>query len=118
MWTTIRDRQKEPTADETEACRIALQSLYDAVVKAQHDKEEAYAANLISLTSIPIDPIILEEERKFQLSQRGGIQVTIPVDSEGEEDGEEGDKYNEMEDYRSVVSLDSIAENADFVSLE
>jgi hypothetical protein len=126
MWTTIRDRQKEPTTDETEACRIALQSLYDAVAKAQHDKEEAYTANPISFTSIPIDPIILEEERKFQLSQRGGIQVTIPVDSEGEEEGEEegveegeeGDKYDEMEDYRSVVSLDSIVENADFVSLE
>jgi hypothetical protein len=84
----------------------------------QHDKEEAYPMNLISFTSIPIDPTILEEEREFQLSQQGGLQMTIPVDSEGEEEGEEGDKYDEMEDYRLVVLLDSIAENADFVSLE
>jgi hypothetical protein len=40
--------------------------------------------------------------------------VTILVDSEGEEE-EEGD---EIEDYKSVVSLDSIAAQADFVSLE
>jgi hypothetical protein len=94
MWTTIRDRQKEPTADKTEACRIALQSLYEAVAKAQHDKEETYAANPISFTSIPIDPTILEEERRFQLSQRGGIQVTILVDSEAEEE-EEGDEIED-----------------------
>jgi hypothetical protein len=42
----------------------------------------------------------------------------MPVDSEEEEEGEGGGSNDEMEDYRSVASLDSIAENADFVSLE
>jgi hypothetical protein len=117
MWTTIRDRQKEPTAEEMEIDRIALQSLHDAVAQAQKDKEEAYTMNPISFTSVPIDPIILEEERQFKLSQRGGLQLIMPVDSEEEEEGE-GEDSDGMEDYRSVVSLDSIAENADFVSLE
>jgi hypothetical protein len=63
IWTTIRDRQKEPTAEEIETDRITLQSLHDAVTQAQKDKEEAYATNPISFTLVPIDPIILEEER-------------------------------------------------------
>jgi hypothetical protein len=118
MWTTIRDRQKEPTAEEMEIDRITLQSLHDAVAQAQKDKEEAYTMNPISFTSVPIDPIILEEERQFKLSQRGGLQLIMPVDSEEEEEGEGEGSDDGMEDYRSVVSLDSIAENADFVSLE
>jgi hypothetical protein len=46
--------------------------------------------------------------------------VAIQVDSEEEveEDGEGGDEDDGVEDYRSVVSLDSIAENADFISLK
>lgn len=40
------------------------------------------------------------------------------IDSEEEEEREGGGSDDGMEDYRSVVSLDSIAENADFVSLE
>jgi hypothetical protein len=40
--------------------------------------------------------------------------VVIPVDSEEEEGGVE----KGVEDYQSVASIDSIAENADFVSLE
>ena len=118
MWTTIRDRQKEPTAEEMETDRITLQSLHDAVAQAQEDKEHAYTMNPTSFTSVPIDPLILEEERQFKLSQRGGLQVIMPVDSEEEEEREGGGSDDGMEDYRSVVSLDSIAENADFVSLE
>ena len=118
MWTTIRDRQKEPTAEEMETDRITLQSLHDAVAQAQEDKEHAYTMNPTSFTSVPIDPLILEEERQFKLSQRGGLQAIMPVDSEEEEDEEGEGSDDGMEDYRSVVSSDSIAENADFVSLE
>jgi hypothetical protein len=127
-WIPIRDHQKEATTAENEARCIALQSLYEAVGTAQHDRDEVYAANPTSFTSIPIDPAILEEERQFQISQRGGLQVIIPVESEEEDGGFESEGVESggvesgvdsaLEDYRSVMSIDSIAENADFVSLE
>jgi hypothetical protein len=62
--------------------------------------------------------MILEEERQFQLSQSGGLQTILQVESEEEEGQDEESGDDEIEDYRSVVSLDSIAENADFISLE
>jgi hypothetical protein len=73
--------------------------------------------NILSFTSLLIDPAILQEEHEFRLSQRGGLQLTIPV---GDSEEERGDTASESEDkaQRSVASLDSIAENADFVSLE
>jgi hypothetical protein len=117
-WILIRDPQKEATTAENEARCIALQSLYEAVGTAQHDRDEVYAANPTSFTSIPIDPAILEEERQFQISQRGGLQMIIPVESEEEDGGVESRVDSALEDYRSVMSIDSIAENADFVSLE
>ena len=92
-----------------ETDRVALQALHDAVAQAQKDKEKAYTTDTHSLL---IDPKILEEERQFKFSQRGGLQAMMPVDSEEEEIDDE------MEDYRSVATLDSIAENADFISLE
>ena len=118
MWTPIRDRQKEPTTAEIENQQIALQSLREAVGKAKSDQEEAYTANPISLTLILIDPAILQEEREFQLSQRGGLQVTIPVDDSADE-GADNSRGESKGDYqRSVATIDSIAENADFVSFE
>ena len=117
-WIPIRDRQKEATAAENEARCIALQSLYEAVRNAQHNQDKVYAANPISFTSIPIDPAILEEERQFQISQRGGLQVIIPVELEEEDGGVESRVDSALEDYRSVISIDSIVENADFISLE
>ena len=113
MWIPIRDPQKEPTPAKTEARRAANQSLYEAVVHAQKDRDRAYSENITEFTSIPIDPAILEEERQFQIRQRGGLQVVILVDSE-----EEGGVESGVEDYQSVASIDSIAENADFVNLE
>jgi hypothetical protein len=118
MWTPIRDRQKEPTTAETENRRIVLQSLHEAIGKAERDRKEAYAANPASLTPIPIDPAILQEEREFQLSQRGGLQVIIPVDDSAEEGGDDGGGESEGDYQRSVATIDSIAENADFVSFE
>ena len=117
MWIPIRDPQKEPTPAEMEAHRAANQSLYEAVVHAQKDRDSAYSENITEFTSIPIDPAILEEEWQFQICQRGGLQVVIPVDSE-EEGGVESGVESGVEDYQSVASIDSIAENADFISLE
>jgi hypothetical protein len=118
LWTPIRDHQKDPTAEEKEALQIALQPLRDTVARAQKERDDVYAADPYSFTSIPIDPMILEEERQFQLSQSGGLQTILQVESEEEEGQDEESGDDEIEDYRSVVSLDSIAENADFISLE
>jgi len=66
-------------------------------------------------TSLPINPTILQEEYEFQLRQKGGLQLIILV-----EDSENGNAAaSESGDYQqSVASLNSIAQNADFVSLE
>ena len=70
MWIPIRDRQKEPTAEEMETDYITLQSLHDAVTQAQKDKEEAYTMNPTSVNKNADSP----EERKwsFVLSSMDG----------------------------------------------
>jgi hypothetical protein len=118
LWVPIRDRQKEPTAAEVENRQIALQSLREAVGKAQRDRDEVYAMNTLSFAPLPIDPTILQEEHEFWISQRGGLQVTIPVEDSEEEGGDNAASESEDGYQRSVASLDSIAHNADFVSLE
>jgi hypothetical protein len=95
IWIPVRDRQKEPTAAETEDRRIALQSLREAVGKAQRDRDNAYAANPISFAPVPIDPKILQEEREFQLSQRGGLQLTVLVDNLEEKGGDNSARDSE-----------------------
>ncbi len=67
MWVPIRDLQKEPTAAKTENQQITLQSRCEAVGRAQHDQDEVDIRNLISFTSLPMDPIILQEEHEFIL---------------------------------------------------
>jgi hypothetical protein len=72
-------------------------------------------------TDIPIDPTILAEEQAFRVKRNPLSQVTIQGASEDIEDTDE-----EMEGGmdlcssppRSVVSIDSIAENANFIALE
>jgi hypothetical protein len=116
MWVPIRDRQKEPTATETENRQIALQSLRKAIGKAQRDWDEVYTINTMSSTPLSIDPTILQEEHKLKLSERGGLQVNILVE-DSEEGGDNGASECENGYQRSVASLDSIAQNADFESL-
>jgi hypothetical protein len=91
--------------------------LREAVGKAQRDRDEVYAMNTLSFAPLPIDLIILQEEHEFWVSQRGGLPVTIPVE-DSEEGGDNADSESEDGYQRSVASLDSIAHNADFVSLE
>ena len=117
IWIPIRDCHKEPTAAETENWQIALQSLREVVTQAERDWEEAYTINPISLTPIPIDPVILRDEKEFQLSQQGGLGFTIKVDKLAKE-GKDSGAESEGDYQQSVATIDSTAENADFVSLE
>ena len=60
-----------------------------------------------------IDPTILEFEKQFAL-RRGGLQsVLIKADDEGDNEGDEDSDIASL--LRSVLSIDSIAQNADFV---
>jgi hypothetical protein len=112
MWVPIRDPQKNPTFAEKEALR-ANQSLYDAAELAQQEWNESRSENPADFTDIPIDPTILDGERQFQVRQRPLDQVVVQVDSE--EDEEAGSDV-ELPPPPSVASIDSIAENADFVA--
>jgi hypothetical protein len=66
-------------------------------------------------TDIPIDPAILEAERQFQIQQTPRLHIDV----EEEESGTDGEGRSKVAlTPRSVMSIDSIAENADFVNLE
>jgi hypothetical protein len=90
------------------------QSLYDAVETAQKEWDRVQSENPLVFTDIPIDPAILEAERQFQIQQTPGLHIDVEEEGSGT-NGEESDLASTP---RSVISIDSIAENADFVSLE
>jgi hypothetical protein len=114
IWNPIRDPQKESTPAERDALR-ANQSLYDAVERAQQEWHRVQSENPTEFTSIPIDPTILEAERQFQIQRRPLNQVVINLEEEGSESEGGSDIVSPP---RSVISIDSITENADFISLE
>jgi hypothetical protein len=74
-------------------------------------------------TNILIDSAILAEEQAFKVKRNPLSQVTIQGASENIEDtDEEMEGSSEIDSCSSppgsVVSIDSIAENADFIALE
>jgi hypothetical protein len=116
-WIPIRDPEKQPTSAETDALR-ANQSLYDHLEQTQKARDNAYSDDPTEFTDILIDPAILEHERQFQILQKGPLnQLVIEVDAE-EEQGNESDEGDDIASSppRSVMSIDSIAANADFIS--
>jgi hypothetical protein len=75
-------------------------------------------------TNIPIDPAILAQEQAFKAKRNPLSQVAIDLEDLDEE-MEEGQEVVEGSGMdlcsslpRSVVSIDSIVENVDFISLE
>jgi hypothetical protein len=65
IWIPIRDLQKNPTPEETEAIRISLQSLYDKLALEQAEYDRLQSDDPTLFTDIPIDPAILAEEQAF-----------------------------------------------------
>jgi len=118
-WIPIRDPQKDPTPTEREALR-ANQSLYDELARVQQEYNALQSEDPTLFTGIPIDPAILEEEQQFRIQTKRGLSV-IQLDSdEDRADGSRSDACKEEDDMvssppQSVVSIDSIAQNADFV---
>jgi hypothetical protein len=115
IWNPIRDPEKDPTPAERDALR-ANQSLYDAVECAQAEWNRVQSENPAVFTDIPIDPMILEAEQQFKISQRPLNQLVIDLEEEEGSRSEGGSDI--VSPPRSVISIDSIAENADFISLE
>jgi hypothetical protein len=116
IWDPIIDSTVNLTPAEKEALR-ANQSLYDNLERAQQEWNRVQSEDPTQFTSIAIDPAILEMERQFELaSQRPLFQVQIDVDSEQEEGSQAGSDV--VSPPRSVATIDSIAENADFIDLE
>ena len=113
MQVLIRDPKKNLTPAEREAL-CANQSLYDAVEIVQQEWDTSQSGNSIYFIAIPIDQSILDDERQFQVRQRPLDQLVIQVDKEEEEEEEEGSNTKSLA--LLVVSLDSIAQNADFIA--
>lgn len=109
----VRDSKKNPTTAKREALRT-YQLLYNATTIAQQEQDASQSKNPTDFTSIPIEPSILYHKQQFQLQQAPLSQVVIQVDKEEEE--EEGSDIETLP--RSVASLDSIAQNTDFIALE
>jgi len=129
MWIPIRDPQKNPLPEETEAIRISHQSLYDRLAQEQAEYERLQSHNPTLFTDIPIDPAILAQEQAFRVKRNPLSQIAIRGASEEIEEADQ--EMDEVEEGGgdsgmvlcssppiSVASIDSIAENADFISLE
>jgi hypothetical protein len=120
MWIPVRDPQNNPTLEEKEAL-CANQSLYDALACSQHEYKKLQSEDPALFTDIPIDPAIIAEEQAFRV-QHSGPLAAIQLYSEGENDVEDEESGVDEEAVspppRSVASIDSIAENADFISFE
>ena len=85
---------------------------------AEEDWKRAYSDDPTHFTTIPIDPAILEEERQFQIQQIPLNQIELDSEDEGDGSGSGGRSDITGSPPRSVASIDSIAENADFISFE
>ena len=124
IWIPIRDPQKNPLPEEIEAIQISHQPLYDKLAQEQAEYDRLQSDDPTLFTDIPIDPAILAEEQAFRVKQNPLSQIAVREASEELEDTdqEEGGGGSGMvlcsSPPMSVASIDSIAENADFISFE
>jgi hypothetical protein len=102
-----------PTPQDQEALR-PNQSLFDNVTCAQLEWDRVQSEDYAEFTSIPIDPMIIQEEQAFILCWRPTCDIPIDSDSDGETEGSD----IVVSPPRSVMSIDSIAENADFIAFD
>jgi len=111
----IRDPEKDPLPEEIEAVRIEGLGLYKELTRLEKEAERLKSN----------DPEILIIELKFKLAQRKGISQVVVADEDDSDDSDEEDGSNEASyrdnivssPPRSVASIDSIQENADFVQV-
>lgn len=94
--------------------------MYNELARVQQEYDTLQSEDPTLFTSIPIDPAILEEEQQFRVQTKGALSA-IQLDSD-EEDRADGGRSEACEEDdmvssppQSVISIDSIAQNADFV---
>ena len=98
----IRDPEKNPIAEEREAL-LPHPSLIQAL------------GNLQPHQDIPIDPNLLEDDPEFILKPAQEI-VEVPEDDEDSEGNINLEELVDLSDLESNISIDSIAQNADFIA--
>jgi hypothetical protein len=119
----IWDPKKNPLLEELKVVRIRSIGLYEELARLKAEAERVKSDDPKVFTTIPIDPKILEMEHKFKMAQKKGIsQVLVAIDEVEEEDldneDSEGSSVRDndiISPPRSVVSIDLIQENADFI---
>jgi hypothetical protein len=102
LCTPIRDPKKNPTAEELESLQP-----HPSLIQA-----------LNALRPPPIDPQLLDNgdsEVEFQLVHTIGARPVIPNDSDNSDNDDDVGIVSESDE--SEASIDSIARNADFISL-
>jgi hypothetical protein len=121
----IRDPEKNPLLEELEIVYIRSIGLYKELARLKAEAERVKSDDPKVFTTILINPKILKMEHKFKMAQKKGIsQVLVAVDKVEEEDSDNEDSEgssvgdnNIISPPRSVVSIDSIQENADFIQI-
>ena len=98
----IRDPEKNPTVES-----VKLSSLIHHLFKALDDLQPHQ--------DIPIDPNLLEDDPEFILEPAQEI-VEVPEDDEDSEGNINLEELVDLSDLESNISIDSIAQNADFIA--
>jgi hypothetical protein len=117
MLLPIRDPEKQPTEEEKEALR-ANPALYDHLAQMEKEWQDIQSEDPRVFIDIPIDPQLLIDERQFLVPKNPLDKVQFEVEEEEEEEEEASDVESNVSGIPpSVASIDSIAENANFVRL-
>jgi hypothetical protein len=90
--------------------------MYDEVACLQQEADQLQLDDPSLFTNIPIDPEILRLEHEFCIQQKGGLSQVLV--SSKEEDNTSLYYSDDISPPRSVATIDSIQENADFVHVE
>jgi hypothetical protein len=116
MLLPIRDPEKQPTEEEKEALR-ANPALYDYLAQMEKEWQDIQSEDPRVFIDIPIDPQLLIDERQFLVPKNPLDKVQFEVEEEEEEEEASDVESNVSGVPPSVASIDSIAENANFVRL-
>jgi hypothetical protein len=120
----IRDPEKNPLLKELEAIRIKGIILYKELARLEKEAERVKSDDPEIFTGISIDPEIIAMEHKFKLTQRKRLSQVIVADEDDLDEEESSSEESLVGDDdiissppRSITSIDSIQENADFIQI-
>jgi hypothetical protein len=82
----IRDREKEPSAEEIEAFRLKNAALFDTIANEEEHLTQLRAMDLIEFSEVVIKPELLALQEEFRASRNPLSRTRIAVDEEDEEE--------------------------------